>query len=206
MATASFLTSPVGEAAVGAFRAHLHGELLAPSDPGYDVGPAGLQRHDRPPAGVDRPSGGRGRCPPRRPLRPRARLAVLRQGRWAQRGWQRRLRRRADARSVVAEGRPGRPGAAHRGGPARTPAGRPRPRHAGVRSRDPARDRLDDRHRRTHPRWRDRLAQRQARPGLRQPARRRHRDRRRRTADARAPTRMPTSSGPSAVAAATSAW
>jgi FAD/FMN-containing dehydrogenase len=36
MATASFLTSPVGEAAVGAFRARLHGELLAPGDPGYD--------------------------------------------------------------------------------------------------------------------------------------------------------------------------
>jgi FAD/FMN-containing dehydrogenase len=36
MATASFRTSPVGDAAVGAFRAHLHGDLLGPDDPGYD--------------------------------------------------------------------------------------------------------------------------------------------------------------------------
>jgi hypothetical protein len=36
MATPSFLPSPIAEAAVGALRARLHGDLLRPGDPGYD--------------------------------------------------------------------------------------------------------------------------------------------------------------------------
>ena len=96
----------------------------------------------------------------------------------------------------------GAPGA----GPGRRDLGRLQPRDPAPRAGQHRRRRLDHGRRRADPRRRPRLADGQARPGGGQPARGRARHRGRRASCGRAPTSTPTSSGPSAAAAATSAW
>ncbi len=97
------------------------------------------------------------------------------------------------------------PAGADGAGRRRLHLGRGRPRDGRARARHAERHHLDHRRRRPHARRRARSPHARLRPDDRQPARGRRRARRRPAGRARARRRIPTSSGRSAAAAATSA-
>ena len=181
------------------------GRIVEPTDPEYDTARAGWNGAiDRHPVRRRLRDGRRRRCR-RDPGRPGGGPPVHCPVRRALGLRPLHPRRRALPRPAGAPPRRGRPRERDRPGRGRCPARRARRRDAGARPRGPGRPDLSHGRRRADARRRDRLAHAAARPHDRLAARGRRRARRRTAGAGERRRSIPTCSGPSAAAAATSA-